>query len=199
MHSGQQGQLRQLALGGLAPVLLFTVIEMYYGTLAGLVCGMIFGAAEIAYEYFRYKKVSAITLGANALILVLGAVSLISTEGLWFKLQPAIMEAIFAILLIGSVALKKPFLVLMANKQNIWKNVQADARPFLEKRFSGLTLRLGFFFLIHAIIATCAAFCWPTAAWALLKGVGFTVSFLIYMLIEVLVLRRQPRKETIPR
>src|SRR5262245_35786510 len=110
---------------------------------------MVFGVGEIAWEYIRDKKVSAITLGANALILILGGISLVSSEGFWFKLQPAIMEAVFAVILIGSFALKRPFMVLMADKQNLWANVQPEAKPILQKKFAGLTLRLGIFFLIH--------------------------------------------------
>lgn len=189
-------QLRNLLLGGIVPIVIFTVLESYYGTLVGLIAAMVFGIGEIAFEYIREKKVSAITIGANSLILILGAISLFSQEGIWFKLQPAIMEAVFAALLVGSFLMKRPFLVLMAEKQNLWANVPPQVRPILEKRFGGLTFRLGIFFALHAGLATWAAFYWSTAAWAILKGVGFTASMVVYLLIEMVLLRKRALKKS---
>ena len=88
-----------LFFGGLLPIIAFTVIEEKYGIIAGLIAGMIFGLGEIIYEYITVKKVSTITWIGNGLILGLGGISLISNEGVWFKLQPAILEFGFFIFL----------------------------------------------------------------------------------------------------
>ena len=76
--------------GGLLPVLAFTLIEEYHGPVWGTVAGMIFGLGEIIYEKVRFKKVSTITWIGNAMILGLGGLSIISQDGIWFKLQPAL-------------------------------------------------------------------------------------------------------------
>lgn len=181
-------QALSLFFGGLLPIIAFTVIEEKYGIIAGLIAGMVFGVGEIIYEYVSVKKVSTITWIGNGLILGLGAVSLVSSEGIWFKLQPAILEFGFFIFLIISWIMKKPFLVLMIEKQN------PDAPDFLKKQMSGMTLRLSFFMLGHAVIATWAALYWSTEAWAILKGVGLTVSMIIYMVAEVLWARMKIKK-----
>lgn len=178
-----------LLFGGLLPVIAFTVIEEKYGIIAGLIAGMIFGVGEIIYELVTVRKVSGLTWAGNGLLLLLGGVSLISSEGIWFKLQPALMEAGMFVFLFGGWALKKPFLVLMLQKQN------PQAPEFLFKRMSGMTLRLSLFMLAHSALATWAAFSWSTEAWALLKGVGLTVSLIVYMLIEILWMRRQLQNE----
>lgn len=179
-----KAQALSLFFGGLLPVIAFTVIEEKYGVIPGLVAGMIFGAGEVIYELVRFKKVSTITWVGNGLLLGLGAVSLVSSEGIWFKLQPALIEGGMFVFLVGSWVLKRPFLVLMLEKQN------PAAPEFVKQRMSGMTLRLGFFMLAHAVLATWAAFYWSTEAWALLKGIGLTVSILIYMGLEILVARR---------
>ncbi|MEQ1723300.1 MAG: septation protein IspZ [Pseudobdellovibrio sp.] len=173
-------QALSLFFGGLLPVIAFTVIEEKYGVIPGLIAGMIFGVGEIIYEYVAHKKVSSITWIGNALLIGLGAVSLISSEGIWFKMQPAILEFGFFGFLLGSWLLKKPFLVLMIEKQN------PDAPDFVKAQMSGMTLRLSFFMLAHAILATWAALSWSTESWALLKGVGLTVSMIVYMILEIL-------------
>lgn len=185
------GKTQALAFffGGLLPVIAFTVIEEKWGTIAGLIVGMIFGVGEISYELIKHKKVSAITWVGNGLLLGLGAISLISQDGIWFKLQPALFEYGFFIFLIGSWFLKKPFLVMMLEKQN------PTAPYFLKRRMSGMTFRLSLFFLAHGLLATWAAFHWSTESWALLKGLGLTISMVAYMVLEIIFARLQLKKK----
>lgn len=173
-----------LFFGGLIPVIAFTVIEEKYGIIAGLIAGMVFGGGEIIYELIRYRKVSTMTWIGNGLLLVLGGISLISSEGLWFKLQPALMEGLFAIALWGSCIIKKPLLVFLAEKQG------QHFEPLVKSKLTGVTWRTGLFFAIHTCLAVWAALEWTTTNWALLKGIGVTVSFIVYLLLEVFYLRR---------
>ncbi len=179
---------RQAALsfffGGLLPVIAFTVIEEKYGVIAGLIAGMVFGFGEILFELIRRRKVATMTWVGNGLLLALGGISLISSEGLWFKLQPAIMEGAFTIALWGSCFVKKPLLVFLAEKQG------QQLPDLIKKKLSGVTLRTGFFFAIHTGLAIWAALEWTTTNWALLKGIGLTVSFIVYLGAEAFYLRR---------
>jgi intracellular septation protein len=49
--------------------------------------------------------------------------------------------------------------------------------------------------LAHAVLATWAALHWSTEAWALLKGMGLTVSMLIYMIAEVVWARVKIKRQ----
>lgn len=182
-----KGQALSLFFGGLLPVIAFTVIEEKYGPQAGLIAGLIFGVGEIIYELARYKKVSQITWIGNGLLLGLGLISLFFNDGIWFKLQPAIMEFGMFVFLLGSWALKKPFLKIMVEKQN------PEIPQIMKDSLSGITLRMALFFLAHAIIATYAAFYWSTEAWAVLKGIGLTVSMIVYMIGEMFWMRAKQR------
>ncbi|MFV8249906.1 inner membrane-spanning protein YciB [Bdellovibrio bacteriovorus] len=173
-----------LFFGGLLPVIAFTLIEEYYGIIPGLIAGMIFGLGEIIWELYRHKKVQKITWIGNGMLLGLGAISLISSEGIWFKLQPALMEGAFAIVLWGSLIVKKPLLVYLAEQQG------QQFPDIIKSRMTGITFRTGIFFAIHAVLATWAALEWSTTNWALLKGLGLTVSFILYLVIEAVLLRR---------
>ncbi|MGE9743725.1 inner membrane-spanning protein YciB [Bdellovibrio bacteriovorus] len=173
-----------LFFGGLLPVIAFTLIEEYYGIIPGLIAGMIFGLGEIIWELYRHKKVQKITWIGNGMLLGLGAISLISSEGIWFKLQPALMEGAFAIVLWGSLIVKKPLLVYLAEQQG------QQFPEIIKSRMAGITFRTGVFFAIHAVLATWAALEWSTTNWALLKGLGLTVSFILYLVIEAVLLRR---------
>ncbi|NBX76937.1 MAG: intracellular septation protein [Proteobacteria bacterium] len=182
MQSSKNKALRSLFLGGIVPVVVYTILEEKAGPLWGLVFGMGFGILEILIEAFRYQKVETVTWIGNGLLVVMGGISLLTQEGIWFKLQPSILEAGMAVLLLGSWFLKKPLLVTMAKKQEL--------PQILENRFAGVTFRLGIFFLLHSVLAAYAAFFWSTRAWALLKGVGLTLTMLLYLGIEVVNIRR---------
>jgi intracellular septation protein len=182
--------MKTFLLGGLLPIVAFTAIEEFYGIVWGLVAGMVFGVGEIIWEWKSRGKVQGITWGANIMILVLGGASLLTQEGLWFKLQPALMEAIFALVLVGSVLLGRPLLWSLASRQ-LPATAPAPARLVLEKGLRGMTWRMGVFFALQAAVAAWAAVYWSTQAWALLKGVGLTVSLLGYGVVESLLLRRR--------
>ena len=185
MKATGKNQALSFFFGGLLPVIAFTVIEEKYGVIAGLISGMVFGVGEIIWELYRYRKVQKMTWIGNGLLLGLGAISLISSEGIWFKLQPAIMEAAFAVALCGSVLIKKPLLVVMAEQQG------QKFPDVIKSKMSGVTFRAGLFFFAHAALATWAAFEWSTTNWALLKGVGLTVSFVVYLGVEMILLRQR--------
>ncbi len=175
--------VRSIFFGGLLPVILFTVIEDQYGTMAGLIAGLTFGVSEVIYEKIVNKSVSKITWIGNGLLVGFGIISLWTADGIWFKLQPALMEIIMTIVLWGSLILKRPLFSSLAEAQGVILPKE------VKERLRGITFRSGIFFLIHAAIATWAAFEWTTTQWALLKGLGLTISFVIYLLAEAVYLR----------
>lgn len=79
--------------------------------------------------------------------------------------------------------MKKPFLKIMVEKQN------PEIPQIMKDSLSGITLRMALFFLVHAILATYAAFYWSTEAWAILKGIGLTISMIVYMIGEMFWIR----------
>jgi intracellular septation protein len=194
MNMQKKSALKTLFLGGVLPVVIFTLIEEQYGTLWGLVAGMVFGLGEILWELKTKKKVDTITWAGNGMLLALGGISLITQEGIWFKLQPALIEASMALVLWGSVLLGKPLLFNLAQKQggipsDFEKLARPGVGPVLKRAFQGMTLRLGLFFAVHGVLAAWAALHWSTGSWALLKGVGLTVSLIVYVVVESLILR----------
>ncbi|MCB0418369.1 MAG: septation protein IspZ [Bdellovibrionaceae bacterium] len=195
MSEPSQKPIRSLILGGVIPVIAFTIVEEYFGILWGVVAGMVFAVGEILVEWRKQKRVSPITWGGGVLILLLGGVSLATQEGVWFKLQPALLEGVFGVVLAVSCLMNKPLLVVMAKEQGMFTRLPPALEPVFRQRFYGLTWRLSLFFFLHTALATYAALNWSTRDWALLKGVGFTASFVVYMIAEVWILRKRVSRE----
>src|SRR4051812_45419497 len=114
MIQNKNQKMKSLLLGGILPVIIFTLIEEYYGTLWGLVAGMVFGFGEILWEWKTQKRVDTFTWFGNGILIVLGAVSLVTQEGIWFKLQPAVLEFLLTSVLWGSLILNRPLFLMMA-------------------------------------------------------------------------------------
>lgn len=172
-----------LIFGGLLPVLAFAFVEEHYGVVWGTAAGMAFGIGEIVYEKLKLGKVSGLTWFSNALILILGTVSLISQDGVWFKLQPALLLGVFGSLLLGSSILKRPLMVAMAQKQ------RPDLPPETFTVLKKLNTRLAFVFFMMAGIAVDAALRWSVEAWAFFKSVGVLILIGVYFIGEVGVQR----------
>lgn len=186
--SQKRSQAALFFFGGIVPLAGYAFIEDNYGPLWGTVAGMVLGVGEISFEYFKYRKVSRLTWGSNALILILGAVTIFTNEGYWFKLQPSLVELLFAFLLWGSLLMKKNLFLAMAEKQG------TKIPEILRPRMNGLSFRLGVFMSMHAALNVWAAFYWTTSAWIFLKGIGLTVSLIVYMLIEGVFIRIAVKK-----
>ncbi|HVK61252.1 MAG TPA: septation protein IspZ [Bdellovibrionales bacterium] len=163
-----------LFFGGILPVIAFTIVEEYYGIMWGTVAGMVFGIGEVLFEKFKNGRVAGITWFSNAMILVLGGVSLIANDGVWFKMQPAILLYVFGFAVVGSSFMNKPVMLEMTLKQN--PNLPEHAVSYVK----GLNTRLGLALVAMGALSTWAALAWSTEAWAFLKSIGVMIILAAY-------------------
>ncbi len=180
-----------LLFGVVLPVVLFAIIDSFYGPTLGMVAGLVCGVGEIIWEWFSEGHVDSLTWGSNALLLGLGLVAVLTQKGMWLKLQPSIMEVVFAGLL-GYFWFKNNDFLLSAIELHTKKLgiafIPDGARPIFQEHYQAMTARMSFFFAFHAALSAWAAFRWSTFAWAMLKGAGLTGSFVIYGLVENMIL-----------
>lgn len=186
-----------LLMAGVLPVVAFAVLEDQFGVEAGLIGGMAFGVFEILYEWKSRGKVEALTWAGNLLILILGGVSLWFKDGIWFKLQPALIAFLLGTVLFSSVLADRPLMFEMARRQQeilmSGRGLAPEVEAKLKRALSGLTGRLALFLWIQAGIGLWAALYAKTHVWAAIKGVGFTASLVVYLVVETLLLRYRIR------
>lgn len=166
------------------PVIVFALIENYFGTVAGLIAGVVLGIGELVYERVTLGRIQGVTLAANALVIALGALSLFEDDPTFFKLQPAILVFAMAAFFIGSSLVKRPMLVELAKKQ------RPDLPPVALQSLSGLNFRVGMFLILVGAIGVHAALKWSTPLWAAYKAAGAPVALVLYVFLDLLIQKK---------
>lgn len=171
------------------PLIVYTLAEEFGGLLWGLSLAIIYAVAEVSWEFFKFRRVSNISLISNGLVIGLSAISFFSQEGFWFKLQPAILELFMGGLFWVTHFMKKPFLLELIRSQNHDLLQQEPVKQFI----IGLNFRLGVFFFVQTAIAIYAAYYFSTPQWAFLKSIGVILMMAAYLIVETLLFKRRFR------
>lgn len=169
-------------LPGFLPLLIFIIADEIWGTKTGLVVAVVFGLGELGFTWFREKRFDKFIVADTALLVVMGGISYLLDNDIFFKLKPALIELIFCVILGISVFSSKNIVMLMT--QRYLKNMEMtqEARNLMNK-----SLKVMFFiFVLHTLLIVYSAFFMSEKAWGFISGVLFYILFGIYMLFEFL-------------
>jgi intracellular septation protein A len=171
--------LRRLALKllpGFLPLVVYVVAEEFWGETIGLATGIACGLVEFAVLLAKERKPDWLAAFDTLLLAGLGGLSLALHDELFFRFKPAVIEAVFAIL-VGLSAFGSRNLVmgrtLAAMKAGGLDPTAAGDR--LRRMLGGL-----FFLLLLHIAATVLAALWASKeVWLFVSGA------LLYVLMAV--------------
>jgi intracellular septation protein A len=170
--------LLKALLPGLLPLLVFVAADAIFGEVVGLVVGLGVGIAEFVYTLVKNRRADPFVAADTILLATAGGLSLLLRNEIFFKLKPAVIEAVLAVAL--AVLLVLPLSVLKGWVSSQLRGITLpDSTLPVMKR--SLTLMLGVL-AGHAGLTAWAAFSLSTAAW------GFISGGLLYILFAVVVL-----------
>jgi intracellular septation protein A len=172
-------------LYSLVPLIGFWLVEKYWGLEAGIVVAIVLGIGEVAWVYWRERRWEPFSLWSAVLVIVMGIVSWQLESGKILLLKPAIIEAVFASVFIVSSIAKKPFMLLMAQKQ--FGKVEFNSMQL--RYFNGVNWRIGLLFLLHTMMTVYAALWLSSDAWFFAKGVLFYILLALFFLGEFVYAR----------
>ena len=190
-------ELKSVIFMGLLPLIVYWIVENYWGVKAGVIAAFVFAVIEIIYEYKTTGKPHLITWLSNGLVIIMGVASLYLNDGIWFKLQPAVLEIIGAGFFFLTNLFGKPLVVEMMKKMN--PDNQALKHQFFIKYLSGMNFRFGFILLLHAILTGYAALKLSTSTWIFIKGILLFVFFGFLFVFEFFYSRHIVQKQSVPR
>ena len=184
-----QAQLLRKLLPGFIPLFIFILADEIWGTTIGLIVAVVTGIAELLWIGIRERRFDRFTLADTLLIVVLGLVSILLDNDLFFKLKPGLVELILVVVLGISGFSQVNLIGLMGKKYLKGIEIQEEQMNLMKKN-----IRVLFYvFLVHTGLVFYSAFCMSSRAWAFISGGLFYILFGIVFLYQWLKMRKLKR------
>lgn len=187
-----KAELLKKLLPGFIPLFVFIAIDEIWGTRAGLVAALVIGIGELGWIWLKEKRFDRFVLLDTGLLVVLGSVSIVLNNDIFFKLKPGLVELILCVILAVSAFSKLNIVGLMT--QRYMKDVELNDEQMARFR---KTLQLMFVvFFVHTLLVFYATFYMSDEAWAFISGGLFYILFGLVFVWEFvrqkLAIRKQP-------
>ena len=169
-------------LPSLLPLLVFILADEIWGSEVGIVVALVVGVAEFIFIWIRENRADKFVLADTALLVILGGVSLLLENAVFFKLKPALIGVIFCIIL-GFSAFSKKNILLMMSKRYM-KGVEINESAVEKMRKS--TRNMFWIFSFHTALVTYSAFFMSERAWAFISTALFYILFGVYFAFEII-------------
>lgn len=191
----KRSDLIKKLLPGFIPLFVFIAADELWGTKIGLIVALAVGAVELIYTFIREKRFDKFILLDTALLMGLGGVSLLLHNDIFFKIKPAIIEAILCVVLALSAFTKIDIVGGMSKRY--MKGVTFNEA--VQKQFKHTLKMMFWIFSVHTILVLYSAFYLSKEAWAFISGGLFYIIFGIYFVYELINQRRKAKKQVVER
>ncbi len=165
----------------LFPVILFFVAFKLYGIFAATAVAIAATFVQIAWTWFRHRKVGNMQWASLTIIVIFGSATLILQDETFIKWKPTVLYWLFtSALLVSHTVFKKNLIRAMLEKnislpEGIWSN---------------LNLSWATFFALMGIINLYVAFNYSTDTWVNFKLFGSTGLMLVFLVLQGLMLAK---------
>ncbi len=164
----------------LGPLILFFLIYRYAGIMAATTGFMIITAASLGISWWIERRLHPMPLVTAVVVLVFGGLTLWYDNETFIKLKPTLIYSIFAVLLLGGLAFKRPLLQPLMG--NLWR---LDSSGWKK-----LTFRFGIFFLLMAVANEIVWRHFSTNDWVTWKTFGIFPMTLVFGFLQAPLIRR---------
>ena len=175
--------LKQM-LPGLLPLFVFMIADEIWGTTTGLYIAVIFGVAELIATRIKDGKYDRFIIFDTAFLVILGLVSILLENDIFFKLKPALMELILCVIL--AVSAFSPANLVLAMSQRYMKNMEmtlTDAGINAMKRMLKIILLV---VASHTALVVYSAFFMSKESWLFISGGLFYIIFAVMFTGQIL-------------
>ena len=165
------------------PLVVFYACEHLFGLLAAIISGIVTGAALVAWQVAKERKVSPFTAFIATSVVAFGILDLRYQTGFFVKLEPALGNAVTGAFFIGSVLWGAPIIVELAER-SLGRKLD-KARRYL----ATWTVLWGLFFFLRATAYVWMAYNVTVDRALAIRGVLGPLSFGVMIVGEMLVRR----------
>jgi isopentenyldiphosphate isomerase/intracellular septation protein A len=172
--------LKSLAPGFL-PLIVFIAADAFFQPEIAIAIAVGTAILELIISYVKVKTLDKFILLDVALIVLLGLISIILENEIFFKLKPAVIELIFCIIL--GISVFSPVNIMLMMTKRYMKNIELGKAQIAQLTKS---LRALFYiFLGHTVLIVYSAFFMSKQAWAFISGGLFYILFGIYFVFQL--------------
>ena len=163
-------------LPGLVPLFIFIMADEIWGTKVGLYVALATGLGELGYYYIKDRKIDRFVLLDTSLLIILGAVSIVLENDLFFKIKPALIELI--LLAVIAFSLWGPKNLIRAMGERYMGAMQLDEN---QEKMMRLNMKVMFWLTaVHILLILYSAKYMSSEAWAFISGGLYYILFAIY-------------------
>lgn len=163
------------------PILLFFIAFKVYGIYVATAVAIVASIVQVAYVYFKNKRVEKMHLITLALIVILGGATLIFQDEAFIKWKPTVVNWGFALVFLGSHFIgKKPIIRRMMD--------QAISLP--DTVWTKLSFMWVLFFLFSGAANIYVAYQYDTDTWVNFKLFGLMGLTFAFIIIQGLYISR---------
>jgi intracellular septation protein len=144
-------------------------------------------AISLAYSYVKFRKIPTMPLVTGVFVMVFGTLTIWLQDDQFIKVKPTIVNALFAVALLGAAAMGKP----------VMKQLFDGAFNLTDKGWMVLTVRWGLFFVLLGVVNEIVWRNFSTDFWVSFKLFGIMPLTMIFGIAQIPVLTKHaPKNET---
>ena len=181
---------------GVRPVASFYVAFRIGGPIVGIVTGMVVSLTVLAIQACRLRRLDPIVLVPMVVILAQGLLATLTGSVALYLAAPAVEAAIWGVVLIGSVLLRRPLVPLIARELGVVPSRFATSVG-LRRSLELLTLAWGVAAFCKAVLRLWLLSLLPLEPFLVSVTLGMTginvVMLAISVWLPLLMVRREPR------
>lgn len=132
-------------------------------------------AGGLALGFAVERRMAPMPLIAGGAALVFGALTLVFHDARFIKVKPTVMNTLFAVVLLGGVALRK----------NPLKMLLGEAIALSDHAWRSLAVRYALFFLFTAVLNEAVWRTQPDAVWVPFRFPGLLILSVVFSLTQV--------------
>ncbi|HXH32315.1 MAG TPA: septation protein IspZ [Bacteriovoracaceae bacterium] len=170
------------------PAVAYWYLETNYTLQIALIGGIVLGVLEMALEKKFTGHVHTLSKLNVSLVIVLGIISLVAKEGIWFKLQPTLTG-----ISVASFLLVKKFKGQSLMLEML-KDMHQEA-PMPASIYRKMEWHICLFLIGFAVFMARVALVETTATWVFWKTGGFYMVFGVFMVCEIVFIQWSLKRE----
>ncbi len=170
----------------LGPLILFFLINAFYGIFAATGVFMVAVIAALAASKLLHGKISPMPAVSAVLVLAFGGLTLVLQDETFIKLKPTILYTLFAGVLVIGLYFNRIFLQML----------MGEAFQLDREGWRKLTLRWAVFFLFLAVLNEIVWRTMSTDFWVSFKVFGLLPLTVIFAALQVGLLQRHASEES---